>query len=227
MGQTGQTQQGTQGQRSQTQQGGQGQGSQTQQGTMGQSGQNQQGTMGQSGQNQQGTMGQSGQNQHGTMGQGNNQNQMGNQGQYNQSGQQYLNHYNRINKKTLKEAIETQLQAKGFTKETNNPDLLVSYMVLDEPTQLRTFRRGTYTYLGEGPTGNNVEMVDVEPGAILVNFTDAETGSQVWQGFASAALEESDLKDDQTIKAKIAAIFQEFDFSGFSLGNNNQGGGNR
>jgi hypothetical protein len=146
-----------------------------------------------------------------------------NQNQQNNEGNEYMHYYmifhNPSNKKNIKGAIETQLEAKGFSRDSNDPDLLISYMVLDQPTQLRTFTRDNYTFLGEGPAGSDIEMVDVEPGTIIVNFTDAETGSQVWQGFASGALEESDMRDERSVQAKIAAIFEEFDFSGFSLGN--------
>jgi hypothetical protein len=120
-------------------------------------------------------------------------------------------------KSNIKEAIETQLAAKGFTEDKDNPDMLVNYSVLEEAGQLRTFRRGGQTFVGEGPTGRNVQMVNVEPGTILVNFTDAESGLQVWQGFASGALQEDDVKDKQTLQAKVGAIFDQFDFSGFSL----------
>lgn len=117
----------------------------------------------------------------------------------------------------LKEAIETQLTAKGFTKDRNNADMLVNYSVLEEGAQLRTYTREGYSFLWEGPAQRNVEMVDVEPGTVLVNFIDAETGLQVWQGFASGALEESDLKSEQMLQAKVEAIFNQFDFSAFNI----------
>ncbi len=117
----------------------------------------------------------------------------------------------------LKDAIETQLEAKGFTEASNNADMLVNYMVLEESGQLRTYVRGNQTYLGEGPVERDVEMVNVKAGTILVNFIDGKTGTQVWQGFASGALKESDAKDKNTIQAKVAAIFDQFDFSAFSI----------
>lgn len=120
-------------------------------------------------------------------------------------------------KSDLKEAIETQLEAKGFTNDSESPDMLANYTVLEEAGQLRTFSRDGQTFLGQGPSGRNVQMVNVEAGTILVNFTDAESGMQVWQGFASGALDEDDVKDKTTLQAKIGAIFDEFDFSGFSL----------
>lgn len=117
----------------------------------------------------------------------------------------------------LKEGIETQLNAKGFTMDSNNPDMLVNYTVLEEADELRTYTREGHSYLMEGPVERDVEMVDVEPGTVLINFINADTGVQVWQGFASGALKESDIKDEQILQSKIEAIFNQFDFSGFTL----------
>jgi|GEM_PF-619192 len=117
----------------------------------------------------------------------------------------------------IKEAMETQLEAKGFDKVMNNPDMLVGYTVLEQADQLRTYTREGYSYLGEGPIERNAEMVDVEPGTILVNFVDAKTGLQVWQGFASGGLEKSDVDDENLIQSKMEAIFKRFDFSAFTI----------
>jgi hypothetical protein len=121
---------------------------------------------------------------------------------------------------SIKEAIETQLEAKGFKRDTNNPDMLVNFTILEQADELRTYSREGYSYLGEGPVDRDVEMVDVEPGTILVNLIDAESGLQVWQGFASGALEESDVEDEKALQSKIGAIFNQFDFSGFSINAN-------
>lgn len=117
----------------------------------------------------------------------------------------------------LKDAIETQLTAKGFEKDTNNPDMLVNYTVLEEADQLRTYTREGYSYLWEGPVERDVEMVNVDPGTVLVNFINAESGVQVWQGFASGALEESDISNEQLLQSKVEAIFNRFDFSAFTV----------
>jgi hypothetical protein len=128
---------------------------------------------------------------------------------------------NKRHKKTIKEAIETQLESRGFTEDTENPDMLVSVRVIDQEEQLRTFNRRTgsgmgQSYLGQGPMGGNAQMVEVEPGTILLNFMDAESGDIIWQGFASKALEEGDMRDEETIKRKIGAIFDQFNFSNFT-----------
>ncbi len=128
---------------------------------------------------------------------------------------------NKKHKKNIKEAIDTQLEARGFTEDTNDPDVLITVRVTEREEQLRTFNRRSGTgmgqsYLGHGPMSANAQMVEVEPGTILLNFMDAESGDIIWQGFASGALEEGDMRDEETIKTKIGAIFDQFNFSNFS-----------
>ncbi len=124
---------------------------------------------------------------------------------------------NESTRKNIKDAIQTQLQAKGFAMNTDNPDMLVSFIVMEQDGELRTYTREGSTYLGSGPVERDVKMVNVEAGTILVNFIDADSGDQVWQGFASDGLEESDVEDANNLKSKVNAIFDEFDFSAFAL----------
>lgn len=124
---------------------------------------------------------------------------------------------NKSTRKSIKDAIQTQLQAKGFSRDSNNPDMLVNFTVLEQDDQLRTYTRDGYNYLGDGPVDRDAKMVDVEAGTILLNFVNAESGNVVWQGFASSALEETDVKNEATLKSKVNAIFDRFDFNAFSL----------
>lgn len=124
---------------------------------------------------------------------------------------------NRSTRSVIMDAIETQLKAKGFSRDESNPDMLVNFTVLEQDDQLRTYTRGGYSYLGHGPVDREAKMVDVEAGTVLVNFIDADSGLAVWQGFAPGALEESDVEKESVLQTKVAAIFNDFDFSAFSL----------
>jgi hypothetical protein len=123
---------------------------------------------------------------------------------------------NTSTKKHVKDAIDAQMEARGFTHDTANPDMLVTFQILEEPTELRTFTMTTgQTYLGFGPNSMNAHMVPVEAGTIIINFIDATTGSQLWQGFASGAFELADTKEVSDLQAKVMAIFSEWNFNPF------------
>lgn len=122
---------------------------------------------------------------------------------------------NQSTRSTVKDAIESELEARGFTKETRNPDMLVDFSIIEQNAKLRTYVVENTSYLAIGPEEIDVKMVDVDPGTILVDFINPDTGIQIWQGFASRALDESDVEDDKIITSKVTALFDQFDFSGF------------
>ncbi len=124
---------------------------------------------------------------------------------------------NTSSSKVIKDAINTQLEAEGFKHDYNNPDMLVNFQVLEKPTELRTFTMDTgWAFVGFGPKSTDAKMVPVEAGTVIVNFIDADTGSLVWQGFASGAFDVSDMKDVSKLEAKVIAIFDEWNFDPFA-----------
>lgn len=120
-------------------------------------------------------------------------------------------------KKMAKDAIELQLEARGFSEDLNTPEILVNFQILEEDTELRKYvLNNKQDYLGFGPRSESVKMVPVDKGTIIINFMDAKTGNQIWQGFASGALKPDDVKNMSVIKTKVGAIFEDFDFNQFN-----------
>jgi len=117
----------------------------------------------------------------------------------------------------IKEAIEVQMEARGFAHDENNPDMLVNFRILEQPTEMRTYTMTNgQDYLGFGPRSTNSKMVPVEAGTVIVNFLDADSGNQIWQGFASGAFDVEDLKDISNLEAKIISIFNDWNFENFT-----------
>lgn len=120
---------------------------------------------------------------------------------------------NMSDRKKVKDAIELQMKANGFEKDILNPEMLVDFSILEKDTELRKYvLNNGQDYLGFGPRSETTQMVPVEEGTVIINFLDAETGLQVWQGFASGTLEKEDMNNLSTIKNKVGAIFEDFNF---------------
>lgn len=118
--------------------------------------------------------------------------------------------------KMIKEAVELQLKARGFTLDNRNPEMLVNFRVLEGKTELRKYILDNgQDYLGFGPRSEATQMVPVDPGTVLINFMDSKSGTQIWQGYASGALNSNDVKDSNAMQAKVGAIFEDFDFDQF------------
>jgi hypothetical protein len=124
---------------------------------------------------------------------------------------------NTSSRKMIKDAVELQMKARGFAENTMKPEMLVNFIVLEEDTELRTYMlNNNQDYLGFGPRSEAIKMVPVKAGTVLINFLDARTGNQLWQGFASGALNSEDVKTMSGVETKVGAIFEDFDFNQFN-----------
>ena len=121
--------------------------------------------------------------------------------------------YNNVStRKMVKDAVETQMKAKGFAHKEMDPDMLVNFVIIEEPTELRTYTPyNGFTYLNFGPKSMKQKMVSVEEGTVLVNITDAQTGLMLWQGFVSGAFDENNLKNLSHLEAEVISMFQDWD----------------
>ncbi|MDX5340725.1 MAG: DUF4136 domain-containing protein [Cyclobacteriaceae bacterium] len=121
--------------------------------------------------------------------------------------------YNNVStRKMVKDAVETQMKAKGFAHMEADPDMLVNFIIIEEPTELRTFTPyNGFTYLNFGPKSIKEKMVPVEEGTVLVNISDAHTGLMLWQGFVSGAFDDKNMNNLSQLQAEVISMFQEWD----------------
>ncbi|MEB2780953.1 DUF4136 domain-containing protein [Algoriphagus sp. C2-6-M1] len=130
---------------------------------------------------------------------------------------------NQSAQKMIKDAVELQMEARGFARDHSNPEMLINFTVLEKDTELRKYILDNgQDYLGFGPRSKATQMVPVDAGTVLINFMDAKTGVQIWQGYASGALDPNDIKNMSTMQQKVGAIFEDFDFNQFQTGSNTE-----
>lgn len=117
-------------------------------------------------------------------------------------------------KQDIREAIRDEMEAKGYTLDTRNPDLLVNFRVFEEPTEIRGYERGT-TYWGDEEirTRDDRTTYQLEAGSLVIDLVDTESGAVVWKGYASGILEEEKFdRNEQSIAAAVDMIFDEYGF---------------
>lgn len=124
-------------------------------------------------------------------------------------------------RKMIKDAISTNLQAKGYTMTENNPDMLVGFQVLEQEADFRTYTGYETIFLGLDTVRSeeNVERVTVGPGTLFINIVDAQSGALAWQGYAPGALNEESVKSAEGIKSAVFEVLGEFDYSAFNTEN--------
>ncbi len=62
-------------------------------------------------------------------------------------------------------------------------------------------------------TEDNVSYTDVKPGTLIINFIDAKTNKQIWQGFASGILQADQMRDEPKVRQAVSGIFSEFKYN--------------
>lgn len=114
----------------------------------------------------------------------------------------------------IKDAIRYELDAKGYRMSSANPDFYVNFTVLEQPTTLTTFN-GYQTVNGgldTVRTQENVQKTPVDAGTVLIDFIDAKTSKQVWQGYASGILKPEMVNDQSKVRAAISSIFAKYNY---------------
>lgn len=114
-----------------------------------------------------------------------------------------------IDKKRILRAIETEMEARGFTK-SNSPDILVS-LFTKEKTQVDIYNNYWGGYGGWGwspyywgPNNNAGNVRTSTQGSLYIDLIDAKNKELVWQGKGIGTL-----SNTQNIEKKEARI-QEF-----------------
>lgn len=121
---------------------------------------------------------------------------------------------NESGRKMIKDAIQYELDSRGYVMNKNNPDMLISFSVLEQPASLRT--TNGYVTLSSGEemrTEDNVSYTDVKPGTLLINFVSTKNNKQVWQGFASGILQADQMRDESKVRQAVSSIFSEFKYN--------------
>jgi hypothetical protein len=135
-----------------------------------------------------------------------------------------------ILKAKVKEAVEYELEARGYGHTTESPDLIVNFQILDEPTEFTGY---TGVFRDENYWGSNEMRKDaiglvpeaevrssedqttyqLNEGTLMVHLVDADSGELIWQGYASGVIDkENPLKEENSVKKAVSLIFQTYDW---------------
>ena len=119
--------------------------------------------------------------------------------------------YNTLVKKRLKQAIQRELEGKGYSLSAENPDLLVSAQVVVEE---RNSNRGGYPYYpyfyGYYSGFNTGSSNSQKEGDVVIDLIDRNRRQLVWQGYASGVLEMNTKDRQQEINEAVTMIISEY-----------------
>lgn len=116
---------------------------------------------------------------------------------------------NDITDRRIRNSLNEEMAAKGFTATPSDPDLVIFYQVgLEDKVDVTDWG---YSYASTGRYGGwdsrNVDTYNYQEGSLIVNFVDAESKVLVWRGTAQRVLEDTTAEEaDQTIKDIVKEV---------------------
>lgn len=113
---------------------------------------------------------------------------------------------------TVKKEIVSEMEERGYTKQEDNPDLLVNYTVMTGETTIPGFQSDDSPGSSGARTPDDRMNIATEPGTIFISILDPRRGEVVWQGFASGLAEDKDrfTADEDRIDAAVSLLFDEY-----------------
>ena len=120
-------------------------------------------------------------------------------------------HPDQITDQEIRQAVDSQLATKGFTKATNgNPDLYVSYQIAVDQERQWNAMGGGFRFGGMGM--GTATSSTISNGTLIVDFYAAATKSQIWQGRATKTLNPSSnaQKNQKNLNNSITKLLKNF-----------------
>jgi hypothetical protein len=100
-------------------------------------------------------------------------------------------------KQGIRDAVQHELEARGYKMVEEGGDLIVNFRVFEEPVSLTGYDAYGEGYWGTGEVAStagrvatNTQPIDVEAGTLIISLLDRAEGQLVWQGFASGLIDQ-------------------------------------
>ncbi len=106
-------------------------------------------------------------------------------------------------------AAELTLEAKGFRKDTRNPEMLIAvHGNVEDRVDVRNWN---YHYGYWGPWyGGGVEVNQWTEGTLILDIVSAESHELIWRGWASAAMDPGQSGQGEKITQAVGRILENF-----------------
>ena len=116
--------------------------------------------------------------------------------------------------KRIKNAVNTQLVAKGLRQDSNNPDFLIAYHVgVEDKIDVQDWgyaysRRGRYW----GVARRNVAVHQYKQGTLILDFVDVKTKELIWRAAGSGVAKENPTPEQQqkSLNEAVAKFLENF-----------------
>ena len=111
----------------------------------------------------------------------------------------------------VKNAVNAELEAKGLTMTSDNPDFLIAeYHGKKDKIQISDWGYGRSHRYGYAPTG--ISAYEFEEGSLILDFVDPESKKLIWRGSAKAQVHDIETPEEREklINAAVNEILKKY-----------------
>lgn len=119
-------------------------------------------------------------------------------------------HYNELNDKRIKAAVQEQMTARGYQLTNEAPDLILHYHIIVKDRSIVTTEPYGYSY---GPYWMHIHTntYSYREGTLIIDLMDTKTKNLMWRGWAVTEVDQIDPGEvDGLIKTTVARIFRKY-----------------
>lgn len=120
-------------------------------------------------------------------------------------------HYNELNDKRIKSAVQKQLSKQGYELAAENPDLILHYHIIVKDQSVLITEPFGYSY---GPYWGrtNTNIYSYKEGTLILDLMDNKTNHLMWRGWAVTDVKESysPKEVEALIEEVVSKIFRKF-----------------
>ena len=119
-------------------------------------------------------------------------------------------HYNELNDKRIKSAVEQQMNLRGYVLTAENPDLIAHYHIIVADQSVLATEPYGYQYSSYW-TQAQVNVYAYREGTLIIDLMDRKTNNLIWRGWAVSVIDKVDPeKVEDLIKESVTKIFGTF-----------------
>lgn len=112
-----------------------------------------------------------------------------------------------LNQKRINNALEIEMNARGYVQSEDNPDLIISYQTDSKDRQ--EVRSNPYPY-GYYWWRNNTQVRSYNENRLIINMIDAKTNQLVWQGWATGEWGNDKKEMELAFREAVYRIMKEY-----------------
>lgn len=108
----------------------------------------------------------------------------------------------------------------GYSYDSINPDVIVSYHVYHKELEWHTFSQpsiSAWTKGEEPQIGYQEKIKNFKNGTLLIQMIDGKTYSVIWRGYVNNNYERSVFEDDNKLNAALTRILDQYRFFAYGF----------